>query len=134
VAWALIIGVNFANDYSDGIRGTDDDRTGPQRLTGGGLAKPQHVKYAAFGCFAVAGIAGIWLSLAAGAWWFILIGALCIAGAWFYTGGNNPYGYPGWVKSLYSSSSASSRYWAPNLPRLAESPLPACCWRWVLVA
>lgn len=95
VAWALIIGVNFANDYSDGIRGTDDDRSGPQRLTGGGLAKPDHVKYAAFGCFAVAGIAGIILSLWAGAWWFILVGALCIAGAWFYTGGKNPYGYRG---------------------------------------
>lgn len=95
VAWALIIGVNFANDYSDGIRGTDDDRSGPQRLTGGGLAKPAHVKYAAFGCFAVAGIAGIILSLWAGAWWFILVGALCIAGAWFYTGGKNPYGYRG---------------------------------------
>ena len=95
VAWALIIGVNFANDYSDGIRGTDDDRSGPQRLTGGGLAKPAHVKCAAFGCFAVAGIAGIILSLWAGAWWFILVGALCIAGAWFYTGGKNPYGYRG---------------------------------------
>src|SRR5699024_9594327 len=95
VAWALIIGVNFANDYSDGIRGTDDDRTGPQRLTGGGLAKPQHVKYAAFASFAVAGIAGIWLSLAAGAWWFILIGSLCIVGAWSCTCGKNPYGYRG---------------------------------------
>lgn len=95
VAWALIIGVNFANDFSDGIRGTDDDRSGPQRLTGGGLAKPAHVKYAAFGCFAVAGAAGIILSLWAGAWWFILVGALCIAGAWFYTGGKNPYGYRG---------------------------------------
>lgn len=95
VAWALIIGVNFANDFSDGIRGTDDDRSGPQRLTGGGLAKPAHVKYAAFGCFAVAGAAGIILSLWAGAWWFILVGALCIAGAWFYTGGRNPYGYRG---------------------------------------
>lgn len=95
VAWALIIGVNYANDYSDGIRGTDDDRTGPQRLTGSGFAKPRHVKYAAFGCFAVAGLAGIILSLAAGAWWLILIGALCIAGAWFYTGGKNPYGYRG---------------------------------------
>ena len=52
VAWALIIGVNYANDYSDGIRGTDDDRTGPQRLTGGGLARPQHVKLAAFAAFA----------------------------------------------------------------------------------
>ncbi|MER0101951.1 1,4-dihydroxy-2-naphthoate polyprenyltransferase [Corynebacterium sp. KPL2734] len=95
VAWALIIGVNYANDYSDGIRGTDDDRTGPQRLTGSGLAQPRHVKYAAFGCFAVAGLAGIILSLVAGAWWLILIGALCIAGAWFYTGGKNPYGYRG---------------------------------------
>ena len=56
VAWALIIGVNYANDYSDGIRGTDDDRTGPQRLTGGGLARPQHVKLAAFAAFAVAAV------------------------------------------------------------------------------
>ena len=95
VAWALIIGVNYANDYSDGIRGTDDDRTGPQRLTGGGLARPSHVKYAAFACFAIAGLAGIILSLVANAWWLILIGALCIAGAWFYTGGKNPYGYRG---------------------------------------
>ena len=95
VAWALIIGVNYANDYSDGIRGTDDDRTGPQRLTGGGLAKPQHVKFAAFACFGVAAIAGISLSLAANAAWFILVGAVCIAGAWFYTGGKNPYGYRG---------------------------------------
>ncbi|MDN6226636.1 1,4-dihydroxy-2-naphthoate polyprenyltransferase [Corynebacterium flavescens] len=95
VAWALIIGVNYANDYSDGIRGTDDDRTGPQRLTGGGLAKPAHVKYAAFGSFALAGLAGVTLSLTSGAWWFILVGAVCIAGAWFYTGGKNPYGYRG---------------------------------------
>ena len=95
VAWALIVGVNYANDYSDGIRGTDEDRTGPQRLTGGGLAKPQHVKYASFACFGVAALAGIALSISADAWWFILVGALCIAGAWFYTGGKNPYGYRG---------------------------------------
>ncbi len=94
VAWSLIIGVNYANDYSDGIRGTDEDRTGPQRLTGGGLARPAHVKRAAFLCFAVAGVAGIALSLAS-AWWFILVGAASIAGAWFYTGGKNPYGYRG---------------------------------------
>ena len=74
---------------------TKDDRTGPQRLTGGGLAKPQHVKYAAFASFAVAAVAGIALSLVANAAWFILVGALCIAGAWFYTGGKNPYGYRG---------------------------------------
>lgn len=94
VAWALIIGVNFANDYSDGIRGTDEDRTGPARLTGGGLAKPEHVKYAAFICFATAGVSGITLSLLS-SWWLIPIGALCILAAWFYTGGKNPYGYRG---------------------------------------
>ncbi|CAB0491437.1 1,4-dihydroxy-2-naphthoate polyprenyltransferase [Corynebacterium diphtheriae] len=94
VAWALIIGVNYANDYSDGIRGTDDDRTGPLRLTGSGLAKPAAVKRAAFITFGVAGIAGIALSLTS-AWWLITIGLLCVAGAWFYTGGKNPYGYRG---------------------------------------
>ncbi|MDN6511503.1 MAG: 1,4-dihydroxy-2-naphthoate polyprenyltransferase [Corynebacterium sp.] len=94
VAMALIIGVNYANDYSDGIRGTDDDRTGPLRLTGSGLVPPERVKYAAFLSFAVAGVAGIVLSLMS-AWWLILIGALCILGAWFYTGGKNPYRYRG---------------------------------------
>lgn len=94
VAWALIIGVNYANDYSDGIRGSDNDRTGPQRLTGGGLARPASVKRAAFISFGVAGVAGVSLSLMS-AWWFILVGAVCIAGAWFYTGGKNPYGYRG---------------------------------------
>jgi 1,4-dihydroxy-2-naphthoate octaprenyltransferase len=94
VAMALIIGVNFANDYSDGIRGTDDDRTGPLRLTGSGLVPPATVKFAAFACFGVAGVAGIVLSLAS-SWWLIIIGALCILGAWFYTGGKHPYGYHG---------------------------------------
>jgi 1,4-dihydroxy-2-naphthoate octaprenyltransferase len=94
VAMALIIGVNYANDYSDGIRGTDDDRTGPLRLTGSGLVPPERVKYAAFLSFAVAGVAGVILSLLS-SWWLILIGALCILGAWFYTGGKNPYGYRG---------------------------------------
>lgn len=94
VAWALIVGVNFANDYSDGIRGTDDDRSGPLRLTGSGLVPPQMVKYAAFGSFAIAGVFGALLSLLS-AWWLILLGTLCIAGAWFYTGGKNPYGYRG---------------------------------------
>lgn len=94
VAMALIIGVNYANDYSDGIRGTDDGRTGPLRLTGSGLVPPERVKYAAFLSFAVAGVAGIILSLLS-SWWLILIGALCILGAWFYTGGKNPYGYRG---------------------------------------
>ncbi|OFT88829.1 1,4-dihydroxy-2-naphthoate polyprenyltransferase [Corynebacterium sp. HMSC28B08] len=94
VSWALIVGVNYANDYSDGIRGTDDDRSGPLRLTGSGLVPPKQVKYAAFASFAVAGVAGVILSLLS-AWWLILVGAACIAGAWFYTGGKNPYGYRG---------------------------------------
>ena len=95
VAWALIIGVNFANDYSDGIRGTDDDRSGPTRITASGLADPKDVKLAAFIAFGVAGLFGIILSVLAGAWWLILVGAACIAAAWFYTGGNTPYGYIG---------------------------------------
>lgn len=94
VAWALIIGVNYANDYSDGIRGTDEDRTGPLRLTGSRLVEPKKVKYAAFLSFGVAAVAGIALSIAS-AWWLILVGAACILGAWFYTGGKNPYGYRG---------------------------------------
>lgn len=94
VAWALIIGVNYANDYSDGIKGTDEDRTGPLRLTGSGLAAPHLVKRAAFIAFGVAGVLGIALSLAS-YWWLILVGALCILAAWFYTGGKNPYGYRG---------------------------------------
>lgn len=94
VALALIIGVNYANDYSDGIRGTDDDRSGPLRLTGSGLVEPKKVKYAAFLSFGVAGVAGIILSLISEPW-LIAVGALCILGAWFYTGGKNPYGYRG---------------------------------------
>ncbi|MCK7674644.1 1,4-dihydroxy-2-naphthoate polyprenyltransferase [Corynebacterium pygosceleis] len=94
VALALIVGVNYANDYSDGIRGTDDDRSGPLRLTGSGLARPEHVRTAAFTAFGVAGVFGLILA-ATSAWWLILVGVLCIAGAWFYTGGRNPYGYRG---------------------------------------
>ncbi|WP_018340257.1 1,4-dihydroxy-2-naphthoate polyprenyltransferase [Corynebacterium caspium] len=94
VSGALIIGVNYANDYSDGIRGTDEDRTGPLRLTGSGLARPAAVKRAAFLSFAVAGVAGVVLAITS-AWWLVLLGAFCIAGAWFYTGGKNPYGYRG---------------------------------------
>jgi len=95
VAWALIIGVNYANDYSDGIRGTDEDRTGPTRLTASKLARPEDVKLAAFAAFAAAAIVGVILAVMADAWWLVLIGAVCIAAAWFYTGGSNPYGYAG---------------------------------------
>ena len=94
VALAMIVGVNYANDYSDGIKGTDDDRSGPLRLTGSGLVEPKKVKYAAFASFSVGAVAGIALSVLS-AWWLILVGAACIAGAWFYTGGKNPYGYRG---------------------------------------
>ncbi|RAV32201.1 1,4-dihydroxy-2-naphthoate polyprenyltransferase [Corynebacterium heidelbergense] len=94
VALAFIIGVNYANDYSDGIRGTDDDRSGPLRLTGSGLVHPAAVKRAAFLSFGVGAVAGTALSLLS-AWWLIPVGAACIAAAWFYTGGKNPYGYRG---------------------------------------
>ncbi|MFP5019690.1 1,4-dihydroxy-2-naphthoate polyprenyltransferase [Pseudonocardia phyllosphaerae] len=95
VAVALVIGVNFANDYSDGIRGTDDDRVGPQRLVGSRAASPSLVKYAAFGCFGVAAVAGLVLTALSGQWWLIAVGAVCIVGAWYYTGGARPYGYAG---------------------------------------
>ncbi|MEH0147536.1 1,4-dihydroxy-2-naphthoate polyprenyltransferase [Corynebacterium sp. Q4381] len=94
VALALIIGVNYANDYSDGVRGTDNKRTGPTRLTASGIARPEDVKLAAFIAFGVAGVLGFILA-ATSSWWLILVGALCIAAAWFYTGGPRPYGYAG---------------------------------------
>ncbi|MBY6414885.1 1,4-dihydroxy-2-naphthoate polyprenyltransferase [Rhodococcus sp. BP-252] len=94
VSLALIIGVNYANDYSDGIRGTDDERVGPLRLVGSKLASPGSVKAAAIGCFVVGGVAGLVLA-ATTAWWLVVVGAVCIAGAWYYTGGTKPYGYAG---------------------------------------
>ncbi|WP_093155362.1 1,4-dihydroxy-2-naphthoate polyprenyltransferase [Saccharopolyspora antimicrobica] len=95
VSMFLIIGVNFANDYSDGIRGTDDDRVGPFRLVGSGSARPAAVRTAAWICFGLAAIAGLGVVFLSGQWWLLAIGALCIAGAWFYTGGKRPYGYAG---------------------------------------
>ena len=94
VSVALQIGVNYANDYSDGIRGTDDHRIGPLRLTGSGAATPRAVKLAAFACFGVAGVAGLALA-ATTAWWLVAAGLVCILAAWFYTGGSHPYGYVG---------------------------------------
>lgn len=93
VAVALQIGCNFANDYSDGIRGTDDQRVGPLRLTASGLAPAAHVKRAAFIAFGTAGVAGLALTLVAQAWWFIPVGVAAVLAAWFYTGGSHPYGY-----------------------------------------
>ncbi|WP_214407051.1 1,4-dihydroxy-2-naphthoate polyprenyltransferase [Pseudonocardia lacus] len=95
VAVSLVIGVNFANDYSDGIRGTDDERVGPMRLVGSKAASPEAVRTAAFACFGVSALAGITLVALSEQWWMIAVGAVCIAGAWFYTGGRRPYGYAG---------------------------------------
>ncbi|WP_314035444.1 1,4-dihydroxy-2-naphthoate polyprenyltransferase [Dietzia sp. CH92] len=94
VAWSFIIGVNYANDYSDGIRGTDEDRVGPLRLVGSGLARPASVKRAAFGFLGLGGLAGLVLS-ATSQPWLILVGVACVLAAWFYTGGKSPYGYRG---------------------------------------
>jgi len=95
VSVALQVGVNYANDYSDGIRGTDADRVGPLRLVGAGLATPAAVKRAAFASFGVAGLAGLGLVLLSQQWWLLAVGVACVLAAWFYTGGRNPYGYRG---------------------------------------
>ena len=94
VSLALQVGVNYANDYSDGVRGTDDVRVGPTRLVAGGLASPRSVKSAAFAAFGVAAVAGFAIALATSPW-LIAVGAAAIAAGWFYTGGSKPYGYLG---------------------------------------
>ncbi|MYG94066.1 MAG: 1,4-dihydroxy-2-naphthoate polyprenyltransferase [Acidimicrobiia bacterium] len=94
VALALQVGVNYANDYSDGIRGTDANRLGPARLVGGGMATSRAVRLAAFVSFGVAAGAGLALALAT-TWLLLLIGVVCVLAAWFYTGGKYPYGYYG---------------------------------------
>lgn len=94
VSLSLQIAVNFANDYSDGIRGTDEERVGPTRLVASGLATADSVKRAAQICFLVAAIAGGILAIQT-SYWLILVGLIAIAAAWFYTGGTNPYGYLG---------------------------------------
>ena len=93
VAIFLQIGVNYANDYSDGIRGTDAYRVGPSRLTGSGAAKPRTVLIVAIVFFALAGVAGVIVSIRSGFPWLIAVGAVCIVAAYFYTGGKHPYGY-----------------------------------------
>jgi 1,4-dihydroxy-2-naphthoate octaprenyltransferase len=95
VALALIIGVNYANDYSDGIRGTDENRVGPLRLVGSGTANPKAVLAAALTSLGIAGVLGLLLVALTGYWWLLAMGAVCILGAWFYTGGKKPYGYYG---------------------------------------
>ncbi len=95
VAVAIQIGVNYANDYSDGIRGTDDHRVGPARLTASRKASPRAVLTAALVSFAVAAVAGLAIVVRTGHWWMLLVGAVCLVAAWFYTGGKHPYGYAG---------------------------------------
>ena len=95
VALLLQIGVNYANDYSDGIRGTDKVRVGPLRLVGSGVARPRDVKMAAFAAFGLAMLAGLALVVLSQAWWLLLVGAGAVLAAWGYTGGKNPYGYMG---------------------------------------
>lgn len=95
VAIALQIGVNYANDYSDGIRGTDQVRVGPIRLVGQGRAPAAHVRRAAFIAFAIAAVLGLYLTALTGQWWLLGVGAVSIAAGWFYTGGPRPYGYAG---------------------------------------
>jgi 1,4-dihydroxy-2-naphthoate octaprenyltransferase len=95
VALCLQIGVNYANDYSDGVRGTDAYRVGPSRLTGSGRAKPRAVLAVALVFFGLAAVAGLLLVVASQQWWLIAVGAVAIVAAWFYTGGKHPYGYYG---------------------------------------
>ena len=95
VALALQIGVNYANDYSDGIRGTDSVRVGPLRLVGSGLARPAAVRAAAFASFGVAALAGLVLVIITRHWWLLAVGVACVLAAWYYTGGKRPYGYRG---------------------------------------
>jgi len=95
VAVFLQIGVNYANDYSDGVRGVDRDRVGPERLVGSGRAKPRTVLIVALVFFGLAAAAGAVLVWRTEQWWLLAAGALCLAAGWFYTGGRRPYGYLG---------------------------------------
>ncbi len=94
VSLALQVGVNYANDYSDGVKGTDEVRVGPTRLVAGGLASPSEVKRAALAMFALAAVAGLALAVAT-TWWLIAVGVAALLAGWFYTGGPKPYGYMG---------------------------------------
>ncbi len=95
VAVSLQVGVNYANDYSDGVRGSDDVRVGPTRLTGSGAMPAVQVRFAAFASFGVALLSGLAIIVLTGLWWLVLVGLAAVAAAWFYTGGSRPYGYAG---------------------------------------
>ena len=95
VALAFQVAVNYANDYSDGVRGTDEQRVGPMRLTASGVAAPDSVKRAALLSFAVGALAGLTIVVLTTQWWLLVVGAACMVAAWYYTGGRSPYGYRG---------------------------------------
>ncbi|GAA4181814.1 1,4-dihydroxy-2-naphthoate polyprenyltransferase [Gryllotalpicola koreensis] len=95
VALLLQIGVNYSNDYSDGVRGTDAYRVGPARLTGSGKAKPRTVLIVALSFFAAAAVVGVVTVIDTQLWWLLAVGAAAVVAAWFYTGGKKPYGYYG---------------------------------------
>ena len=95
VSVSIQIAVNYANDYSDGIKGTDDQRVGPVRLVGQKLASPKSVKTAAILFFSIAALAGLFITILSNQWWFLLLGLSAIVAAWTYTGGPKPYGYAG---------------------------------------
>jgi 1,4-dihydroxy-2-naphthoate octaprenyltransferase len=95
VSISIQIAVNYANDYSDGIKGTDDQRVGPVRLVGQKLASPKSVKIAAVIFFSIAALAGLFITILSNQWWFLLLGLSAIVAAWTYTGGPKPYGYAG---------------------------------------
>jgi 1,4-dihydroxy-2-naphthoate octaprenyltransferase len=95
VALGLQVAVNYSNDYSDGIRGTDKHRVGPSRLVGSGAASPRAVLTVAFVFYALSALAGVMVVVASGQYWLLVVGAVCIVAAWLYTGGKKPYGYYG---------------------------------------
>ncbi len=95
VGLAIQVGANYANDYSDGVRGTDVDRVGPMRLVASGAAPPAQVKAAAVAALGVGALLGLWLVAWSGVWWLLAAGAVAVVAAWTYTGGRHPYGYVG---------------------------------------
>ncbi len=118
IAFALQIGTNYANDYSDGIRGTDEVRVGPFRITASKLVPATHVRNASFVWFALAAVAGLGLS-ALTSWWLLLIGASAILAGWFYTGGPHPYGYYGlgevFVMAYFGFAATVGTYYVQHL-------------------
>jgi 1,4-dihydroxy-2-naphthoate polyprenyltransferase len=130
VAVALQVGVNYSNDYSDGIRGTDEARVGPVRLVGQGLAPAGQVKRAAFASFAVAMLAGLGLVLITREWWLILVGLACVAAAWLYTGGAHPYGYLGlgeiFVFVFFGLVPVVGTFYVQSLTITSSSVIAAC--------